>query len=195
MIPFCGAIDTLVSDFWWCLIWVSKPEWVLPYLSLAEAYVLRYTFSEIHLWWDTCLPLGGQHGSRTVSSTYLQGIGGTRNRELSCRHSQCEIRQTLYRLSYPGSAWLTSNLKCKILVERITIVMLTENPTFSLTLRVDVEGEIRYVNQRCRKGSHSFCISVQNGTIQSAIDWKYSKSCALQSIQKHQYEKMVNSVH
>ena len=63
-----------------------------------------YTFPEIHLWCDICWPLGGQHGSRAVSFTYLRAIGGTRSRELSCRRSQCEIRQTLYRLSYPGSA-------------------------------------------------------------------------------------------
>ena len=48
MSPFCGATDTTVSDFWWPLLWVPKPEWVLPYLSLAEAYVyathsLRFT--------------------------------------------------------------------------------------------------------------------------------------------------------
>ena len=104
MSPFCRATDTPVSDFWWCLLWVSKPEWVLPYLSLAEAYVLHYTFPEIHLWCDTCRPLGSQHGSWAICSTYLGGIGWTRNQELSCRHSQCEIRQTLYRLSYPGSA-------------------------------------------------------------------------------------------
>ena len=34
----------------------------------------------------------------------MRGIGGTRNQELSCCCSQCEIRQTFYRLSYPGSA-------------------------------------------------------------------------------------------
>ena len=94
MSPFCGATDTPILDFWWCLLWVSKPEWVLPYSSLVEAYVLRYTFPEIHLWCNTCQPLGGQHGSRAVSSTYLQGIGGTRNRERSCHRSQCEITQT-----------------------------------------------------------------------------------------------------
>ena len=104
MSPFCGATDTPVSDFWWRLLLVSKPEWVLPYSSLEEAYILCYTFPEIHLWCDTCWPLGGQHGSWAVS-TYLPGIGGTRNQELSCHRSQCEIRQTLYRLSYPGSAF------------------------------------------------------------------------------------------
>ena len=104
MSPFCGATDTPVSDFWWRLLWVSKPEWVLPYLSLAEVYILHYMFPEIHLWCDTCWPLGIQHGSCTVSSTYLWGIGGAQNRELLCCRSQCKIRQTLSRLSYPGSA-------------------------------------------------------------------------------------------
>ena len=102
---FCGATDTPVSDFWWHLFWVSKPEWVLPYSSLAEAYMLHYMFPEIHFWCNTCQPLGSQHGSQAISSTYLRCIGGTRNQELSCRRSQCEIRETLYRLSYPGSAW------------------------------------------------------------------------------------------
>ena len=27
MSPFCGATDTPVLDFWWCLLWVSKLEW------------------------------------------------------------------------------------------------------------------------------------------------------------------------
>ena len=105
MSPFCGATDIPVLDFWWRLLWVSKPEWVLLYSSLAEVYVLCYTFPESHLWCNTCQPLGSQHGSWAVS-TYLRGIGRTRNRELSCCRSQCEIRQTLYRLSYPGSASL-----------------------------------------------------------------------------------------
>ena len=102
MSPFCGATDTPVLDFWWRLLWVSKPEWVLPHSSLAEVYVLRYTFPDIHPWCDTCQPLCGRHGGWAVSSKYLWGIGGTGNWELSCRRSQCEIRQTLYRLSYPG---------------------------------------------------------------------------------------------
>ena len=74
---FCGATDTPILDFWWCPLWVSKPEWVLPYSSLVEAYVLCYTFPEIHLWCDTCRPLGSQHGSQAISSTHLRGIGGT----------------------------------------------------------------------------------------------------------------------
>ena len=44
----CWATDTPVLDFWWCLLWVSKPEWVLPYSHLAEAYV-------IYVPWDSPL--------------------------------------------------------------------------------------------------------------------------------------------
>ena len=36
----CGATDTPVLDFWWHLLWVSKPEWVLPYSHLVEAYMI-----------------------------------------------------------------------------------------------------------------------------------------------------------
>ena len=64
---FGGATDTPILDFWWCFLWVSKPEWVLPYSSLAEAYMLHYMFPEIHLWCNTCWPLGGKHGSRAIS--------------------------------------------------------------------------------------------------------------------------------
>ena len=46
--PFFGATDTPVSDFWWCLLWVSKPEWVLPYSNFVEAYV-------IYVPWDSPL--------------------------------------------------------------------------------------------------------------------------------------------
>ena len=46
----CGATDTPVLDFWWCLLWVSKPEWVLPYSNYVEAYV-------IYVPWDSPLPV------------------------------------------------------------------------------------------------------------------------------------------
>ena len=26
MSPFCGATDTTLLEFWWGLLWVSKPE-------------------------------------------------------------------------------------------------------------------------------------------------------------------------
>ena len=37
---FFGATLTTVLDFWWRLLWVSKPEWVLPYLLFAEVNVM-----------------------------------------------------------------------------------------------------------------------------------------------------------
>ena len=37
---FFGATGTPVLDFWWCLLWGSKPEWVLPYSLFVEANVM-----------------------------------------------------------------------------------------------------------------------------------------------------------
>ena len=37
-----GATGTSASDFWWCLLWVSKPEW-------AALFVLDRGVHEIHL--------------------------------------------------------------------------------------------------------------------------------------------------
>ena len=133
---FVGPLIPLY--FWWCLLWVSKPEWVLLYSSLAEAYVLRYTFPEIHLWCDTCWPLASQHGSQAVYSTYLWCIGGTRNRELSCCRSQCEIRQTLYRLSYPSSgslSLLNMNIKLEFLLTHLEAMSLLLLLKYKRTLR------------------------------------------------------------
>ena len=33
---FFGATGTPVLDFWWCLLWDSKPEWVLPYSLFVD---------------------------------------------------------------------------------------------------------------------------------------------------------------
>ena len=40
-----------VLDFWWCLLWVSKPYW-------AALFTLG-TFSKIHLWCNSCWLLCG----------------------------------------------------------------------------------------------------------------------------------------
>ena len=73
MSPFCGATDTPVLDFWWHLLWVSKPEWAALFALGGGIHVTRsLKFTSIV---DTCWPLGSQHGSRAVSSTYLRGIG------------------------------------------------------------------------------------------------------------------------
>ena len=45
---FCGATDTPVLDFWWCLPIFSIRTWRRH---------ISYMFLEIHLWWDTCRPL------------------------------------------------------------------------------------------------------------------------------------------
>ena len=41
--PFCGATDTLVLDFWWCLPWVSKPVPCLCAFSPVYNGFLRFT--------------------------------------------------------------------------------------------------------------------------------------------------------
>ena len=47
MSPFCGATDTPVLNFGWCLLWVSKPEWATLF-ELVEVYML-------HVPWDSPL--------------------------------------------------------------------------------------------------------------------------------------------
>ena len=59
-----------------------------PFSHFTWQWNMCNRFPEIHPWCDTCWPLGGHHG-QSVSSRYLWGIGGTRNRELSCHRSQC----------------------------------------------------------------------------------------------------------
>ena len=97
-------------DFWWSLLWVSKPEW-------AALFVLGrgicYLFPEIHLWCNTSRPLGGHHCiswqialhlNCSLPHTCEQALVGL---DLSCHCSHCETRQTLYRLSCAGSAIFT----------------------------------------------------------------------------------------
>ena len=57
---FFGAAGTPVLDFWWRLLWGSKPEWVLPYSLFAEANVMYIPWDPplvLHLptsWWPVC---------------------------------------------------------------------------------------------------------------------------------------------
>ena len=56
---YFGATGTPVLDFWWCLFWVSKPEWVLPYSHCGgecNVHSLRSTSGATR-----CRPLDGQH--------------------------------------------------------------------------------------------------------------------------------------
>ena len=57
---FCGATDTPVLDFWWHLLWVSKPEWAALF-TLGGGMCDVYS-PVINLWYDTCQPLDGQYG-------------------------------------------------------------------------------------------------------------------------------------
>ena len=57
------------TDFLWHLSRVSKQEWI-PSLACFAACV--QWIPQNHLWCNTCWPLGSQHGSQTISSTYLR---------------------------------------------------------------------------------------------------------------------------
>ena len=54
-----GATGTHDLDFWWCLPWVSKGEWILIACFIACVQWI----SQIHLWCDICWPLDGHHCS------------------------------------------------------------------------------------------------------------------------------------
>ena len=56
----CGSTDTLVLDFWWCLLWVSKPQTAA--LICTWWRNMWCTFLEIYLWCDTCW----HHGSQAI---------------------------------------------------------------------------------------------------------------------------------
>ena len=54
--PFVRVTDTPVLDFWWCLLWVLKPEWAALFTLSGGIHVVhspRFT-----LWCNTCWPLG-----------------------------------------------------------------------------------------------------------------------------------------
>ena len=42
-----GATDAPVSDFWWCLLWVSKPEWEALATLGRGIHDIRIEFSEL----------------------------------------------------------------------------------------------------------------------------------------------------
>ena len=64
--------------------------------SLIHAWQrhMCYIFPEIHLWCDTCRPLVGHHGSQALSSTYLQGIGGTQSYHAAAHSMRSGRRST-----------------------------------------------------------------------------------------------------
>ena len=56
--PFCGATDTRVLDFWWCLDLASNPEWI-PCFILHHLHAMDSSG-------DTCWPLGSEHGGWAI---------------------------------------------------------------------------------------------------------------------------------
>ena len=93
---FVGPLIPLFLDFWWCLLWVSKPKWAsLSALGggIHFTHSLRFTSGV-----TPADLLAASMTAEPISSTYLwPGIGGAWMGDLS--------RQRLYRLSYAGSAF------------------------------------------------------------------------------------------
>ena len=68
--PFHGATDTQVLDFWWYLLWVSKPEWaVLFSLGRCVCDVHSRKFTSGVTYADL---LVASMAAELFSSTYLQ---------------------------------------------------------------------------------------------------------------------------
>ena len=65
---FLCPTDTPVLDFWWRLLWVSKP-WRIPLLTCFVVCV--QLIPQIHLWCDTCWSFDDQHGSRAALTRLL----------------------------------------------------------------------------------------------------------------------------
>ena len=42
MSPFCGAIDTSILNFWWHLLWASKPEWAALFMLDRDVHVTQF---------------------------------------------------------------------------------------------------------------------------------------------------------
>ena len=84
---FLGATGTPTLDFWWHLLWVSKPEWVLPYLLFAEANVM-YIPRDPPLCY-MCRPLGGWRAASPVPTYCCRGeVARIRTRALRISVSQ-----------------------------------------------------------------------------------------------------------
>ena len=57
---FCGANDSHVLDFWWCFLWVSKPEWAILFTlgrGICGTHYLSFTFgaTPAHPMWPAWL--------------------------------------------------------------------------------------------------------------------------------------------
>ena len=111
--PFCGATDTPVLDFWWCLPWVSKPGWnrlhaFLPVHYSSDSPLVRHLLTS---WWPAWQP--SQFDPHTCSrQTYPQALvvlrsepwlepmalAGARTHDLPC-HSTAHLTTRPLQLS------------------------------------------------------------------------------------------------
>ena len=90
---FLKLVFVPVLDFWWCLIWFSKPEWAA--LFMLGGGVLH--IPEITLWCNTWQPLGGHHGNQAVRfhipvSRYWWG---SQLESIVAWHDRCSIQTEL----------------------------------------------------------------------------------------------------
>ena len=104
--PFCGATDTPVLDFWWCLLWVLKPEWAASFTlgrGVCVTCSLRFTSGVM-----TADLLVASMAAKPFSSTYMQaGIGGAQTGICHATTTPlCETRQMFYRLNWLGDICL-----------------------------------------------------------------------------------------
>ena len=113
--PFCGATDTPILDFWWHLLWVSKPPWAVLFVfgrCVNVTCSLKFTSSM-----TPADLLVASMATEPFSSTYLQGgNGGTQNLRslMPATHSVRPGTQMPYQLSYgtPDPYFLLTEKNC-----------------------------------------------------------------------------------
>ena len=98
---FCEATETPVLDFWWHLLWVSRPEWAALFILGRGIYdvIIQYVPWDSTLMWHL---LTSWKASLSHLDTCKQALVVLKTRIWS----QCETRQMLYWLSYARSASL-----------------------------------------------------------------------------------------
>ena len=95
-LTFFGMTDTPVLAFWWCVLWVSKPEWAALF-TLGRGVHVTYSMKSASGVTPTDHLTAGIAAVPFTSTYLLAGIGGAQNCDLLC------CRQMLYQLSYADS--------------------------------------------------------------------------------------------
>ena len=134
---YCGDTGTPVLDFWWCLLWVSKPEWAALFV-LGRVVCLRHSLRFTSGVKPAAL-FAASMVAKPTSSTYLQpGIDGAWILDLLCH------RQTLYRLSYVGSAssnktwpWPDQGINCLRSKGIITDCQIWSGPQWATQIEME----------------------------------------------------------